>query len=649
MSRRAVVMAAPGRSGSTTVAHFAFGQTSGFELWYEPCRADGSESYDLGRSSSSQPWCAQRVARVLSCTLAFEDFQQLLADRSAILQGTHVWLPAEGENKRWSNAQNSTQATLQVSLYQAWMRSCWKCHSAAKVIRLDNAHAPIDATSSSQLRARMRSIVLLRHPASVARSRLAVSGDAFRSVMLSHNPSGGSLGVATAVCSQLMTLLRHGADLVVQMESFLVDPLSQLQLIYHAIGLAEAQSLALRVHKNALSNPCGKARNLDFLPRYPGSSSLCGNSTGIQRSTLKRLAVQQAELELQLRQGPMWEHLQYECGGQLSSHYYPNLQQAGRTRLEQLSIPLLERLVPVQQHKLLFCLIDKNAITAQSILVADLQGMHGKVDELLVSGLVSWKDFPWTYAARGQLMSLIASPEQHIAIAEERLNSSDWRKLVVLRHPVERFISAYRSKCETELELKDSHGHGEVRCRSIFKLGPDEISMRTIAERLHLGSFDPHWAPQSSFCGGLSRSISNFKRVMFGNMTSEIPSYLRSLGLSEEAVRRSDTVLRREYKPDRFEDTDMQHMTHSSLQTSSAAQMDAETLQLVERFYREDFILLGLPLSSQSQSASPDVAAQRGRSVIVGGASASDEERAVLASFNRFSKQRAAALAPSKL
>eukprot|EP00964_Phaeocystis_antarctica_P163216 scaffold138998_cov151-Phaeocystis_antarctica.AAC.1 len=68
---------------------------------------------------------------------------------------------------------------------------------------------------------------------------------------------------------------------------------------------------------------------------------------------------------------------------------------------------------------------------------------------------------------------------------------------------MERFLSAYRSKCL----LGDSDGR--THCHQVFKLNnshmaprAEELSVLNVANRLaKYGHYNPHWATQSSFCG----------------------------------------------------------------------------------------------------------------------------------------------------
>lgn len=150
---------------------------------------------------------------------------------------------------------------------------------------------------------------------------------------------------------------------------------------------------------------------------------------------------------LRSRQGALWAALRRECAStRFSALYSLN----GEGRASALSHRLLGNLVAVPEHKLLFCMIEKNGLTPISVAVADLQGYHHDVDEALSIRSVGGS-FPWDYAAMGATAAHLAAPEAYRALAELRLNDSSWRKLVVLRDPVERFLSAFRDKCNAQI------------------------------------------------------------------------------------------------------------------------------------------------------------------------------------------------------
>ena len=141
------------------------------------------------------------------------------------------------------------------------------------------------------------------------------------------------------------------------------------------------------------------------------------------------------------------------------------------------------------------CGIAKNGITLLKRILAEVLG----------------QEFEW-YPANPSKVGL------SLEAFKDRLGdaSNSWRKLVVYRDPMERFLSAYRSKCL----LGDRDG--EKHCHQVFKLNESQISILNVANRLaQYGHYNPHWATQSSFCGGTVGSMwtSYTHHVSFNNLS----------------------------------------------------------------------------------------------------------------------------------
>ena len=145
----------------------------------------------------------------------------------------------------------------------------------------------------------------------------------------------------------------------------------------------------------------------------------------------------------------------------------------------------------------LTCGIEKNGITLLTRIIAEVMGQK-----------VQW--FPANPSTVG--LSLEAF--------KDRLGdaSNSWRKLVVYRDPMERFLSAYRSKCL----LADGDRNGRMHCHNLFRLNDSQISVLNVASRLpQYGHHNPHWATQTSFCGGTVGSMwtSYTHHVSFNNLS----------------------------------------------------------------------------------------------------------------------------------
>ena len=89
-----------------------------------------------------------------------------------------------------------------------------------------------------------------------------------------------------------------------------------------------------------------------------------------------------------------------------------------------------------------------------------------------------------------------------------------WARVVIYRDPLERFVSAFRSKCE------QADHDWRSQCDEVFGFGRQangnrqNITLESVARRLTDPSLrawtNPHWAPQRSFCGDLLASWPSF-------------------------------------------------------------------------------------------------------------------------------------------
>ena len=145
----------------------------------------------------------------------------------------------------------------------------------------------------------------------------------------------------------------------------------------------------------------------------------------------------------------------------------------------------------------LTCGIEKNGITLLTRIIAEVMG----------------RKFEW-FPANPSTVGL------SLEAFKDRLGdaSNSWRKLVVYRDPMERFLSAYRSKCL----LADGDRDGRMHCHDLFRLNDSQISVLNVANRLaKYGHHNPHWATQSSFCGGTVGSMwtSYTHHVSFNNLS----------------------------------------------------------------------------------------------------------------------------------
>ena len=145
-------------------------------------------------------------------------------------------------------------------------------------------------------------------------------------------------------------------------------------------------------------------------------------------------------------------------------------------------------------ERLFFCLIPKNGFLALNMVFAIIQKQPFKwnMGDLSCLGDASCKD------ADGGPLNLTS-------IFDDESNGEPdkkWRRIVVHRDPVERFLSAYRSKCC----LADTDGI--QHCDQLFQLNRkrSEITPHAVASRLFSHGYrNGHWMPQRAFCGDLAR------------------------------------------------------------------------------------------------------------------------------------------------
>ncbi|KAJ8600367.1 hypothetical protein CTAYLR_000702 [Chrysophaeum taylorii] len=152
---------------------------------------------------------------------------------------------------------------------------------------------------------------------------------------------------------------------------------------------------------------------------------------------------------------------------------------------------LLQNLVVIPEHKVLFCRIDKNAGTAFSQL---WRSVRGEVGELYYGSSPGAQGL-----GRAEVEALFEDPS--------------WHKAVFFREPLERFASGFASKC------LPGHDKDTVHCKMAFgseTVSPSE-AVRAILEgdRTHgiLRAIDKHFAHQHRFCGGLLETLEYYDTV----------------------------------------------------------------------------------------------------------------------------------------
>jgi hypothetical protein len=160
-----------------------------------------------------------------------------------------------------------------------------------------------------------------------------------------------------------------------------------------------------------------------------------------------------------------------------------------------ISERLIERFVVLPNHRLLFCMIEKNANTAFGWLFNKVK-RDSRYPMNVKQPQNSKKHNPYNYNMTIYEISIL-------------LANSSWSKAVFYREPLNRFLSAYRSKCEAFDQ------DGNMWCDRAMHMKNDTATFGKAVQYIQsLDSiYDPHFARQAEFCGGLSTTLHLFKHV----------------------------------------------------------------------------------------------------------------------------------------
>jgi hypothetical protein len=150
----------------------------------------------------------------------------------------------------------------------------------------------------------------------------------------------------------------------------------------------------------------------------------------------------------------------------------------------------LNEVLVVPELKLVFCFIPKNACTQFNRLINALNGISD--GEMCTDQDPNYKSTMRNFTA---------------ADLEDALNDPTWTKAVFLRDPLERLVSAFRSKCEEPREC----GGGDCPLPAFEEHAKFRAFME-VADSLEFMS-NAHFLPQSSLCGGLGDNIGAYDFV----------------------------------------------------------------------------------------------------------------------------------------
>lgn len=154
----------------------------------------------------------------------------------------------------------------------------------------------------------------------------------------------------------------------------------------------------------------------------------------------------------------------------------------------------MDRFIVVPEYKLLFCYIEKVACKSFNML---FQSLRAPYDPRMNNTNPWYLNTPFQHGLqKHDVERLIADPS--------------WHKAVFVREPLERFLSAFRSKCAGGDE------DGRAICRAAWhRLGiPPRFADVTKALGTYHQKFDHHFVEQHRFCGGLRHTLPYYDTIV---------------------------------------------------------------------------------------------------------------------------------------
>ena len=240
----------------------------------------------------------------------------------------------------------------------------------------------------------------------------------------------------------------------------------------------------------------------------------------------------------------------------------------------------LSRVLILQKQKLVLCGIEKNAITTVNALAARISGTR-----------FSWFQFSPFSLAMMAPHSKSRAQELPNASATLRWDDPTWRRAVILRDPVERFFSAWASKCGS---MRDHDG--KRNCEDTFGFASREnATVEAVASRLRAhGARNAHWAPQAAFCNGsIASHWRDFThRIDFANLTAGLLDLVRGR-VAHDVLRAAERELVAQRLPDgaRFGAAHHAHAGASWLRRERSSGSAGRVMRLLAEYYAPDVAL----------------------------------------------------------
>lgn len=192
---------------------------------------------------------------------------------------------------------------------------------------------------------------------------------------------------------------------------------------------------------------------------------------------------------------------------------------------------LLENFIVVPEYKLIFCYMEKVANMNFNILFMKMRSPFDISQKAVLddpNGDVWMQNTPTRHNfSKGML--------------EQAFMNRSWHKAVFYREPLERFVSAYRSKCEGR------NPDGLYWCQKQFGSNSTEFAeaVHSLA-RLpldknfdHNPPYDNHFQRQISFCGGLKNSLQYYDTIEMldsRNSHEKVSKMLKNVGASPSKI-----------------------------------------------------------------------------------------------------------------
>eukprot|EP00435_Cladocopium_sp_Y103_P041715 s1980_g11.t1 len=165
----------------------------------------------------------------------------------------------------------------------------------------------------------------------------------------------------------------------------------------------------------------------------------------------------------------------------------------------QLNPHLLDRFIVIPEYRLLFCYMEKVGCQSFNMLLRNLRA--AKMRKSLPKNAPIW----WQN-----------TPQKHgfdRAHLERIMMDKTWHKAVFFRDPLERFLSAYRSKCDAAFH-PDGFEHCRLHFGSAGKTFKGAVKWTVLNhEEEYAAEFDSHFKPMHQFCGGLYQTLHFYDTV----------------------------------------------------------------------------------------------------------------------------------------